>query len=133
MRPSQTSSGRAWLENFGAPDVPAATMLVDSLRFVGLSTMHKGLKERLEGLAANQTIRMPALVLPERSLASAELGVPVAAALTPKSLGSSCSRTVCFGRSPRGEEANDGSSLRHSCGVLTAGGSRRLHARQCGV
>ncbi len=68
--------GRAWLGNFAAPDVPAATVLLDSLRFVGLSTMHNGLKTRLDELAASGTIRTPALVLPERSLASAELGVP---------------------------------------------------------
>lgn len=73
MRPSQTSAGRAWLANFSAPDVPAATVLLDSLRFVSLSTMRNGLKARLEELEAGGEIRTPTLVLPERKLT--DLGV----------------------------------------------------------
>jgi hypothetical protein len=76
VRPSQTSSGRSWLGNFSGPDVPTATLLLDSLWFVSLSTMHNSLKARLEQLARGGEMRTPALVLPERALGAPELGVP---------------------------------------------------------
>jgi hypothetical protein len=73
MKPSETSVGAAWLENFRAYDQPAATMLIDSLRFVDVGTMQSGLKARIERLAEMGTIQPPALVVPERSLKSLPL------------------------------------------------------------
>jgi hypothetical protein len=73
MRPSETTSGQEWLSNFIAPDAPVATILLDSLRFVSLSTMRNGLKHQLEELAASGELRTPALILPERSMSA--LGV----------------------------------------------------------
>jgi hypothetical protein len=68
MRPSETTAGRDWLQNFTEPDRPTATELLDSLRFVELSTLHTALTALLESLISNGSIPAPALVLPERSL-----------------------------------------------------------------
>lgn len=74
MALSETPSGRRWLENFASVDVPAATLLLEGLRFVSLSELSRGLKERLDSFIADGTIETPALVIPERALE--DLGVP---------------------------------------------------------
>ncbi len=68
MRPSETTAGRRWLQNFTEPDRPTAAALVDSLRFVELSTMYRLLPALLESLMPDGSIPAPALVIPERSL-----------------------------------------------------------------
>lgn len=68
MRPSDTSSGRAWLANFSQPDLNAATALLDSLRFVGLDTLRNDLIIQLESLREAKGVPGPALLLPERKL-----------------------------------------------------------------
>src|SRR4051812_2586720 len=70
---SDTPSGRAWLDNFASVDQPPASLLLESLRFVSLSRLSRGLKDRLEGLMAEGAIQAPALVIPERDLE--DLGV----------------------------------------------------------
>lgn len=68
MRPSETRAGRAWLGNFHATDVDAATVLIDSLRFVTLSTLRTKLRELLDRLVADEKVATPVFVLPERKL-----------------------------------------------------------------
>src|SRR5262245_22027194 len=68
MRPSETSAGLQWLENFTATDRFTAVALLDSLRFVELSTLHRALTALLRSSMSNGLIPSPALVLPERSL-----------------------------------------------------------------
>lgn len=68
MKPSQTTAGQRWLKNFDDYDAPAATLLIDSLRFVTLSGLRDGLFTTLLDLAATKTFESPAVVLPERSL-----------------------------------------------------------------
>ena len=75
MKPSETQSGRAWLENFAPADIPPATMLLASLRVVGLSRMHNRLTARLRELGEGSQIESPVLVIPERSLADFGLTV----------------------------------------------------------
>ena len=82
MRPSETSLGQAWLENFAQPDVPAATMLLDGLRIVTLGTLRNGLDATLNELIHDGRVPSPAVVLPERGLkdfqiADEHLGQPV--------------------------------------------------------
>jgi hypothetical protein len=67
-RPSETSSGSAWLANFSQADIPAATLLLDSLRFVDLNTLRNGLVAEVERLRSDKKIGSPALLLPERNL-----------------------------------------------------------------
>src|SRR3954452_19479938 len=68
MRASETTVGQAWLENFVAVDLPAATMLLDSLRFASLSTLSAGLQARLDELIRSSLIETPAIAVPERAL-----------------------------------------------------------------
>jgi hypothetical protein len=77
VKPSDTSSGQEWLENFGQGDLAAATVLLDSMRFVDLDTLRNGLIATLEGLLANGRVRDPSLLLPERNLGdlAADAGV----------------------------------------------------------
>jgi hypothetical protein len=51
MQPSETPPGQAWLRNFAKTDVPAATMLLDSLRIVTLGKLRDGLDSLLADLA----------------------------------------------------------------------------------
>jgi hypothetical protein len=67
MSASETAAGQAWLENFVAVDVPAATMLLDSLRFASLSTLSAGLQTRLHELISSGEIEAPAMAVPERA------------------------------------------------------------------
>jgi hypothetical protein len=76
VKPSETTHGEAWLGNFNEVDLPTACVLLDSLRFASLSTMHNALKARLGALVKDGGVRTPTIVLPERSLASPELDVP---------------------------------------------------------
>jgi hypothetical protein len=73
MRPSETSIGQAWLHNFAEPDLPTATLLLDGLRFVTLSTLRDGLGSCLRQLAEDGQLPTPAVVLPERGLADFHL------------------------------------------------------------
>lgn len=66
--PSETTCGQDWLSNFHPIDLPVAQALVDSLRFVTLSTLSSALKQLLERLVAEGAITPPVLVLPERGL-----------------------------------------------------------------
>jgi len=68
MKPSDTASGQAWLENFSQGDLAAATVLLDSIRFVDLDTLRNGLIAELEALRASNRINGPTLLLPERNL-----------------------------------------------------------------
>ena len=68
MRASETQAGHAWLENFAAVDRPAATMLIDSLRFASLSTQSRGLKDHLLSLVKTGDVQAPILPIPERAL-----------------------------------------------------------------
>lgn len=68
MRASETTVGGAWLDNFVTVDVPAATMLLDGLRFASLSTLSAGLKTRLDELITSGEIESPAMPVPERAL-----------------------------------------------------------------
>jgi|SRR5215218_738073 len=78
MKPSETDAGQAWLENFSEPDLPAATLLLDSLRFVSLSKLRNRLKAFLETLQNDGALAAPALVVPERNLKEfADLAVPL--------------------------------------------------------
>jgi hypothetical protein len=74
MRASETDVGRAWLENFVEVDRPAATMLLDSLRFASLSTLSSGLQARLHELMASGAIERPAMAIPERGLSDFRMG-----------------------------------------------------------
>jgi hypothetical protein len=74
MKPSDTQSGQAWLSNFGEPDLPAATVLLDSLRFVDLETLYRALMGRLRELQEEGEVETPALALPERKLKELEDG-----------------------------------------------------------
>src|SRR6188768_1638774 len=81
VKPSETESGRAWLENFDYLDSPTATLLIDHLRFVTLSMLRDGLYTSLEALAEARAFEGPSVVLPERSLGDLEkqLGEPAVA------------------------------------------------------
>jgi hypothetical protein len=68
VKPSETESGRAWLSNFGAIDVPTATVLLDGLRFAGLDTLRNGLTGALERMESEGQAQQPTLLLPERNL-----------------------------------------------------------------
>jgi hypothetical protein len=68
MRPSQTASGKAWLGNFEDADLPAASILLDSIRFLTLSKLREGLYSHLEELVGSGALETPAVVFPERSL-----------------------------------------------------------------
>lgn len=74
MKPSQTTAGRRWLTNFEGADLPAATILIDSLRYVSLSAIWQGLSSRLAQLGREGKVDRPAVVFPERSMA--DFGVP---------------------------------------------------------
>src|SRR3954452_8952232 len=74
MRPRETLSGREWLANFPETDVPAATLLLDGLRFVTLSALRDGLVSTLSGLLQAGSIEPPVLVLPERGLGDFVIG-----------------------------------------------------------
>jgi hypothetical protein len=73
MQPSETSVGQAWLQNFAEPDVSTATMLLDGLRFVTLSTVRDGLASCLRDLVESDRLPTPAVVLPERGVADFHL------------------------------------------------------------
>jgi len=68
MRPSETQPGQAWLSNFVGPDIPTATVLLDSLRFVSLTQLRDGLASRLKDLIERRQLPAPAVVLPERGM-----------------------------------------------------------------
>jgi hypothetical protein len=68
MRPSETADGQAWLGNFHRADVATATLLIDSLRVLGLSTLQTKLRQLLDEAAENGSIEFPAFVVPERNL-----------------------------------------------------------------
>lgn len=68
MKASETETGRAWLSNFGAIDVPTATVLLDGLRFAGLDTLHNGLTDALERMESKGHAQQATLLLPERNL-----------------------------------------------------------------
>lgn len=68
MRASETPVGQAWLENFTAPDVPAATVLLDRLRFASIRTLSAGLQARLRELIGTGSIETPVMAVPERAL-----------------------------------------------------------------
>lgn len=68
MKPSDTASGQAWLDNFSQGDLAAATVLLDSIRFVDLDTLRNRLVGTLENLLAAGKVGEPSLLLPERSL-----------------------------------------------------------------
>ena len=76
-------AGQQWLRNFDEHDVPTATVLLDSLRFVTLSRLRQGLVSRLSQLVEARELATPAVVLPERGLddfdlTAEELESPVA-------------------------------------------------------
>lgn len=75
MRPSQTAPGKAWLGNFDGADLPAATILLDSVRLVTLSRLREGLYSRLKELVGSGALGTPAVVFPERALK--DFGLPV--------------------------------------------------------
>jgi len=77
MKPSETPSGQLWLANFSEPDLPAATVLLDSLRFVDLQTLYNALLSKLQDLQQKGKIGTPALALPERKLKELEEGKPL--------------------------------------------------------
>jgi hypothetical protein len=68
MRPSETADGQAWLGNFHRADVETATLVIDSLRVLGLSTLQIKLQQLLDEAAENGSIEFPAFVVPERNL-----------------------------------------------------------------
>ena len=68
MRPSETAEGQVWLGNFHRADVPTATLLIDSLRVLNLSTLQAKLQKLLDDATETGSIEFPALVVPERSL-----------------------------------------------------------------
>jgi hypothetical protein len=68
VKPSETTTGRAWLENFTPVDRPAAQILLDSLRFVDLDTLRNDLTSKLEAVPGKAHLRAPALLLAERKL-----------------------------------------------------------------
>lgn len=68
MKPSETTTGRTWLENFAPLDRPTAQILLDSLRFVDLDTLRNGLISKLEEAPREGVPEMPALLLAERKL-----------------------------------------------------------------
>ena len=74
MRPSETTEGQAWLSNFHRTDVDTATLLIDSLRVLGLSTLRAKLQQLLDEAADTGSIELPAFVVPERNLAY--FGIP---------------------------------------------------------
>src|SRR4051812_34579669 len=73
MRASETAVGQAWLQNFVAVDVPAATMLLDGLRFASFSALSAGLQTRLRELISSGLIEAPAMAVPERALSDFHL------------------------------------------------------------
>ena len=68
MKPSQTPRGQRWLTNFPAGDVPAATLLLDSLHVVPQSEIRTGLQTRIDELLNHETIVGPAMVTPALSI-----------------------------------------------------------------
>jgi hypothetical protein len=68
VKPSETESGLAWLSNFGAIDVPTATVLLDGLWFAGLDTLRNSLTGALEQMEREGQAQQPTLLLPERNL-----------------------------------------------------------------
>lgn len=79
-RPSETSWGQAWLENFaGEQERAAAALLVDSLHIVDTSTMTMGLRATLSRLA--DRLSGPAMLLPV--LSQDELGASGSGPSTP--------------------------------------------------
>lgn len=76
MRPSETTEGQAWLGNFHRADVATATLLIDSLRVLGLSTLQNKLQQLLDEAAETGSIELPAFVVPERNLAHFGIAEP---------------------------------------------------------
>ena len=68
MRASETAVGAAWLQNFAEVDQPAATMLLDSLRFASRDVMSAGLQTKLRELTGSGVITPPIMAVPERKL-----------------------------------------------------------------
>lgn len=142
VRPSETTAGAAWLGNFDAVDLPTATLLLDSLQFFSLSTMHARLKAFLEQLGNGGELKTPALVLPERSLNVEEFAIPNARRAAPIAYqdfnpGASLSVTqaaavlsaVCFATSRELEPAiqvRHGSRPMRTLMSFVAGGAVRL-------
>jgi hypothetical protein len=77
VKPSETPSGQAWLENFDEADLETASALLDSLRFVSLDELRNDLVSSLESLTADGIFEAPALLLPERNLTHLAEGKPL--------------------------------------------------------
>lgn len=75
MKPSETEVGQAWLGNFDGADLVAATVLLDSLRFVSLSRLRQGLHSHLEELIGEGSVKSPMIAYPERSMEDFEIPV----------------------------------------------------------
>jgi hypothetical protein len=69
VRPSESTAGQAWLTNFHSVERPAATVLIDSLRFVSFRRLWAGLLDLVRGL---DPAFAPFVAYPERSLADGE-------------------------------------------------------------
>jgi hypothetical protein len=67
MQPSETEHGRRWLSNFAEDDRSAASLLLDSLDFVGQNELRAGLQQLIESLA--KEIPTPIGLVPVRELA----------------------------------------------------------------
>ena len=68
VKPSSTSRGRVWLSNFVPEDRPTAQTLLDSIKFVQLSTIRRNLRILLQALLSDQKIIEPAMVLAALSM-----------------------------------------------------------------
>ena len=67
MRPSETDNGQEWIGNFDPHDQDAAVLLVDSMRFVTMTTMRQALATKLSASSIGN-IEEPAMLVPERAL-----------------------------------------------------------------
>jgi hypothetical protein len=67
MLPSESAVGKAWLSNFHTTELPAATILLDRLRFVSFGGLWTGLLDLLRSLESEGQLT-PFVVYPERPL-----------------------------------------------------------------
>ena len=71
MKPSQTTRGQAWLQNFHPSEQDAACLLIDSLEIADAQTIHIGLVNKIEELRS-ELDGGPAVLIPVLSLEDVE-------------------------------------------------------------
>ncbi|WP_156376836.1 hypothetical protein [Yonghaparkia sp. Root332] len=80
MKPSETTRGREWLLQFELDDLPAASALIDLIRFVPGGEVIAGIRRTVEEMLIAHSIESPIAVVPIMSL---EDMIPLSAGVLP--------------------------------------------------